>query len=194
MIDFLIAQHLNKLFLGSIVDTVSKIISSYLFMAFIFGSIILLIFFKDKKNRKKIIFIILIAIALHFLISEFLIKDTIGSYISRERPYIAHPNEIIPLGNLKTDSSFPSNHTSFTVAILTTIIFYYRKHWKYALSFAIIMGLSRIHNGMHYPSDIIGGFILGGLYGLLAVYIGESIWKKLKNPQQNLKKSKINKP
>jgi len=77
------------------------------------------------------------------------------------------PTELI------SDSSFPSNHMSSIVTVLGVMIFYYRRYWKCAVLFVILMAFSRMHNGMHYPSDVIAGTIFGLIYSQLAVYLVE---------------------
>ncbi|HBP00652.1 MAG TPA: hypothetical protein DD454_00320 [Candidatus Moranbacteria bacterium] len=39
------------------------------------------------------------------------------------------------------------------------------------IAFSVLMGFSRIHNGMHYPSDVIMGAVLGAAYGLVSIFI-----------------------
>jgi undecaprenyl-diphosphatase len=169
--DFEIARFFNHLGQGTIVDNLSVIISyngGYFPVLVLLGFLSL---FRDKINGKKVFVAMLFALVLHFTISEAFFKDVLPHYVStRERPYIAHPQEIFLLGKLNVSPSFPSNHMSSIVTVLGVLIFYYRKYWKYAVIFAILMALSRMHNGMHYPSDVIGGTIFGLIYSQLAVY------------------------
>jgi membrane-associated phospholipid phosphatase len=121
---------------------------------------------------------------MHFLVTEGIIKEGVASFgLERIRPYIAHPGEILPIGALSTDSSFPSAHLSFLTAFLFVICYYYRKNWVFLTSiFAILlMAFSRMHNGMHYPSDILGGFAFGLIYGLIAVKIAGYFGKRKKS-------------
>jgi undecaprenyl-diphosphatase len=106
-------------------------------------------------------------------------KDFVANNIYfKERPYIAYPNEIGFLGTPDMDTAFPSGHVAMTVGLLTVLIFYYRKYWPYALIFALFMAFARIHNGMHYPSDVLFGALFGIVYGLAAVYVSRKFFKK----------------
>ena len=87
----------------------------------------------------------------------------------RVRPYLAHPDLITPVGHRFVDSSFPSSHAASTVAIVTVLGHAYRRFAVLAASFALVMCLSRVHNGMHYPTDVLAGSILGLAYGALAI-------------------------
>jgi len=57
---------------------------------------------------------------------------------------------------------------------MSNLTFFYRKYWIWAILFIFIMAFSRIHNGMHYFSDVIVGTMLGLLYGFIAIKITKS--------------------
>jgi len=180
--DFSIARFFNHLGQGTIVDNLSVIIS---FNGGYFPVLILLGFlalFRDKISGKKVFATMVIALVLHFAISEVFFKEIIPHYFGlKERPYLAHPQEIVPLGKLNVSQTFPSNHMSSIVTVLGVLIYYYRRYWKWAVIFVILMAFSRMHNGMHYPSDVIGGTILGLIYSQLAVYWVNKNFLKINN-------------
>jgi undecaprenyl-diphosphatase len=63
------------------------------------------------------------------------------------------------------------------LAVLSVFVYYYRKVWPWALGFILLMAFARMHNGMHYPSDVLAGTILGICYGLIAVWLIRKIAK-----------------
>jgi len=73
----------------------------------------------------------------------------------KERPYVAHTESITSIGTSFADTSFPSNHMASTLTMLTVIVFFIPGVWPFALVFALMMAFSRMHNGMHYPSDVL---------------------------------------
>lgn len=169
--DFEIAKFINHLGAGTI-GALTAPISSLVFLVLFFCAILLIALLFNKKNSRVIFVSFIIALALHFLISELFFKYILADFMPlRLRPYLAHPGEITPIGRLNADSSFPSSHMSSTLALLAVYIYYYRKSWPFAAAFALIMGFSRIYNGMHYPSDVVAGAVLGILYGLAAVSV-----------------------
>jgi membrane-associated phospholipid phosphatase len=107
--------------------------------------------------------IALLAITTGF-IARFVVKEFVLLFIQRPRPYVAYPNEILPLiaPNMKElYESFPSGHTIFCFAI-ATILYRYNKTYGYiAYVISIVVGLSRVFAGVHYMTDILAAAILG---------------------------------
>lgn len=75
-----------------------------------------------------------------------------------------------PLGS----SSFPSSHSATTAAIATILIWRWRKRSRWAwlaLLLPLVIGFSRIYVGVHYPTDVLGGWTLGFLLGSLSCFL-----------------------
>jgi undecaprenyl-diphosphatase len=62
--------------------------------------------------------------------------------------------------------SFPSGHATFFMALAATIFLLHKKAGYIFISFAVLIGVARIVGGVHFPSDILGGFVLGALVAL----------------------------
>lgn len=90
--------------------------------------------------------------------------DFLKVWVGRERPCVALPIEALT-GKL-TSGSFPSAHAAnmgAVVALAGAI-----GGWRQALYWGwlpLMVGLSRVYVGVHYPSDVLGGWLLGALYG-----------------------------
>jgi membrane-associated phospholipid phosphatase len=57
--------------------------------------------------------------------------------------------------------SFPSGHLRETAALSLLLAGFWRASWPYALAYVLIMAFSRVHLGAHYPSDVLGGALIG---------------------------------
>lgn len=105
----------------------------------------------------------------------------ISIFWQRPTPYTTHANIVDPyLQGMKSDIvSFPSSHTYIAFAVATSVFLYGHKKLGSALFFlAIMLAVSRIGAGLHYPSDIIGGAILGILSGILARQVVRKLEKE----------------
>jgi len=74
----------------------------------------------------------------------------------------------------KTDFSFPSGHATFYMALAFAIFFSHKKIGYVFMFFALLIGIARIIAGVHFPIDILGGFILG----ILTAYLVRFLYQK----------------
>lgn len=157
---------------GKWISVSAAFVSRIRVLVALWATLAVAILFLDKTNGKIIFVAIAIASILHFAISEGFFKFLFPKiFFKRLRPYQAHPQFITPRGSKHQDSSFPSSHMSTTLAVLTVVVIFYPIALIPGVLFSVFMAYARMHNGMHYPSDIIAGTILGILYGLAAVYL-----------------------
>jgi len=169
LLDFKIVQFLNHLnlgFLGRVLEFLNRVVVLTFIVALIFALIIIF----DHKNGWKVVLMALLALGFNFLVVNFLIKFLLPMIgLSRVRPYLAHPSSIHSIGELATDSSFPSGHVSVVTTIMTVVISYYRQYWPLALIFILEVAFERMYSGMHYPSDVLGGALLGLSFGYTTI-------------------------
>lgn len=125
-------------------------------------ALVLLIF----GNRK----IKLIGIeALVILFISQIIVQSLKKLLSRERPY-AIIEKLNTFGIDLSDYSFPSGHTTASFSIATTIALNIPKLTYIVFIVATIIGISRIYLGVHYPTDVAAGLILGVGSAILVHY------------------------
>jgi undecaprenyl-diphosphatase len=95
------------------------------------------------------------------------VAQVIGHLWDRPRPFEAHPAHAHLMLPISTDPSFPSDHATAAFAIAVAILLRHRKAGVLALVLATIVSVSRVALGTHYPSDVIGGALLGASCALV---------------------------
>ena len=90
-----------------------------------------------------------------------LANQAISHLWERPRPFTAHAALTHVLGARTTDPSFPSDHAAAAFAIAFAVLAFSRRAGAVFLAVAALIGLSRIALGMHYPSDVLAGLLVG---------------------------------
>lgn len=103
----------------------------------------------------------------------------IKEIVRRPRPFTTYPDIITAYENEKS-MSFPSGHTSLAFATATALSLKYPKWYVIAPTYlwACSVGYSRMNLGVHYPSDVLGGAILGAGSAYLTYQVNQWFWKK----------------
>ncbi len=84
----------------------------------------------------------------------------------RKRPYLMIEKTKCPANPLQ-DHSFPSGHTTAIFSVVTPYCLYIPQLALVLIPMGLCVGLSRVYLGLHYPSDVLAGAILGTVTGLL---------------------------
>lgn len=164
-----IAQTLRNSLLDPIMSFYTRLGDAGLL--FIALGLVLLLF----KSTRKAGFSALCAMLIGLVVVNFTIKPL----FARERPWLVIEN-FVNLVPEKDPNSFPSGHTNAAFAFALALCMTAPKRWMKitAVCMAVVMGLSRLYVGVHFPSDVLVGALIGSLCGLAGAYIVKIVWKR----------------
>jgi undecaprenyl-diphosphatase len=95
-----------------------------------------------------------------------LVNVPIRGFVERPRPFKDHEGlEVLVSG--KNDYSFVSDHATLTMAMAAALFVANRKFGLVGLGLGLLEGFCRVYMGVHYPTDVVGGFALGTAVALL---------------------------
>ena len=112
---------------------------------------------------------------LDFVVCNLTLKPLIG----RIRPFAVNTVELLVEAPL--DASFPSGHTAVSFAAVGALYTAGSPLWKPAAGIAALMAFSRLYLYVHWPTDILGGVIVGWLCGCLGAKLVKKAVKTMKN-------------
>ncbi|MDT0270377.1 phosphatase PAP2 family protein [Streptomyces sp. DSM 44915] len=90
----------------------------------------------------------------------------IRSFVARSRPHENHPDLTVLIPE-KDGYSFVSDHAGVAMAIAVGLFLVHRTLGLLALALALAQGVARVVLGVHYPTDVVGGYALGMAVALL---------------------------
>jgi undecaprenyl-diphosphatase len=133
-----------------------------------FFLILLYILFKNIGRKKTLVVLLIVAAMIAF--SDQTI-NLIKNNVQRLRP--CNDEELSGLIRIVKDSetfSYFSGHAANSIAAMMFLFLILRQHYKYSyliFLYPLIFAYSRIYLGLHFPLDIISGYIFGSLVGIL---------------------------
>lgn len=124
------------------------------------------------KMRNMMAICMFFALILNYICGNLVIKNI----VQRPRPYKIDTS-VIPLIT-PSEYSFPSGHTSSSFAAACAIFLYHRRAGIVAFMMAALIAFSRMYLFVHYPTDILGGIVLGIACAVIVRFCMEKAMKK----------------
>ncbi|MCF7833672.1 MAG: phosphatase PAP2 family protein [Candidatus Pacebacteria bacterium] len=136
---------------SGLVGDIAYFFSYYIFYTLIFVGFVWAIFFSKEKMFN-------FAVLFSSLLSVTIIVNILKTFFEIPRPFLSLP--IIPF-LYESGFSFPSGHSAIAFALAFSLYFLHKKLGVTFIIFAIIIAISRMILGVHYPFDVLVGMIVG---------------------------------
>ena len=120
--------------------------------------------FKGGRRARLVCILLLVTIVCSDQLSSFVIK-----------PLFSRLSPCLTLANVRTfvgcgsGYSFPSSHAVNNYAAATVLAYFYRRYASAFYAFAALIAFTRIYVGVHYPSDVFGGALIGTAVGFCII-------------------------
>ena len=110
-----------------------------------------------------------VAMAAASLAATYVVQTRVKPLFRRVRPFVNREARVV--GIRPPDHSFPSGHTASSFAAATALTFFYPRAAPLAYVVATGVGLSRVHLGVHFPSDAAVGGVIGIGIGTFSAWV-----------------------
>ncbi|MFA5362958.1 MAG: phosphatase PAP2 family protein [Candidatus Omnitrophota bacterium] len=157
---YLINKNCSNKFFDILMPLLSQLGTWEILFVFVF----IFVIFKKKEARR------LGVLLLAGLFVSCLSVSILKIWIARPRPFLVLPN--VNLLVQAKGFSFPSGHAVNTF-VVATLLFIFSKKFYYIYIVACSVALSRIYLGVHFPSDVMAGALIGVALGYLIMRIAE---------------------
>jgi undecaprenyl-diphosphatase len=145
-------------------------------------------------NQRARLCVLLMAVVM--TTNDGLMCNTIKHAVARPRPFVTLPearlfgdvgkgyvppvldkNGVNLAANQASHNSMPSSHAANWFAATMVLFLYYRRSLGFMLPMALAVSFSRLYNGVHYPSDVLAGALVGAGYAIAVAMVMETTWQ-----------------
>ncbi len=125
---------------------------------------------KERTTTFVVFVLLIVAVGLTDWINSIYLKEI----FTRPRPChtLSDVHLLVPCGS---GYSFPSSHAANNFAIIAFLVGVRGRYIPYISFFCVSVALSRIFVGVHYPSDVLGGGLVGTFFGFMFAFVCKKI-------------------
>ncbi len=172
--DKAIFHWINSDWQNSVFDFVMPIVTNFSYWKFPIFVILLALFIWGGKKGRWTVILGIVAVGLADLSSHIILKNI----FERIRPCNALPNvHLLLYSNCPVTYSFPSNHAVNFFSAAALFSYFYKKTGIFLFFIAILVAISRVYIGAHYPFDTLGGAVWGILGATVVLISANKIFK-----------------
>ena len=129
----------------------------------------------DITKRRRVGWSILVTTVISPIVVDYLLIGVVG----RPRPFYVDPTLFVSTEKLSVilpdRTSFPSGYTAVAFASAFLILKSYKKAGIFAIVLASLIAFSRMYFFLHYPTDILGGIVVGAILAMVADVFGKEM-------------------
>jgi 4-amino-4-deoxy-L-arabinose transferase-like glycosyltransferase/membrane-associated phospholipid phosphatase len=173
-LDTALFRFFNDTLSHPVLDAVIPLFSG--FPGFVLVVLLLAGFLIVKGGRRDRMFVAMLVIVL--ALGEAFVIGPMKDVVGRLRPFLVLPETHLLVG-MGGSGSMPSSHSSIWFAATMVTFLFYRRSWRFMLPLACMVGFSRMYVGVHYPSDVLAGAILGAGYAAAFAWILNALWRRI---------------
>ncbi|HEY3856280.1 MAG TPA: phosphatase PAP2 family protein [Verrucomicrobiae bacterium] len=171
-LDVSLFRFINSSLSNGFFDWLMPFVSDSPWLTCILVGVCLWMLFAGGARGRICVLMLLLALC----IGNWLVVDTIKNSVGRLRPFHVLDGVNLRIG-MGGSMSMPSSHAANWFSATLVLFLYYRRTIWAMLPMAVLVSISRVYNGVHYPSDVLAGAILGTGYSIAVVIGFDSLWQ-----------------
>jgi undecaprenyl-diphosphatase len=185
--DICLFREINGHWVNPVFDYVLAFVGSWSVMKWLFFGVILALLVFGKFRERVAVLLVLLCM----VVGNPLVLGPLKRSVGRARPIQAlddvrwvkwgggKPHAEMLSRQKGAPYSMPSAHVANNVTIWMVVVLVYGwRRWWWAVLWPLVMMLSRVYGGYHFPLDAVAGLVLGAAYTLLICHAANIIWRK----------------